>query len=325
MPSRKNSATGNSVVNKNNKIINCKVFNTGSGAFHIKGGDRLNLVPANNSIANCDISGYCNVNHAGVSAVTIEGVGNSIAHCHIHDAPNMAIFLRGNNHLIEYNHFERVSTESSDAGAVYAGRNPSAQGTVIRYNFFDSIIQSESMVCAIYLDDGTSGYHIYSNVFYRCGNSSGFEGFGAFHINSGMENYMANNVFVECKKAYGGSSWPDKKWVDYLFNTVDKRLKKVNYDSDIYTEAYPMLKTLCDTINFPLRINYTANDVLFNCGEYSTGMWQHSNSIQTYKDPGFVDAGNKDFTLKRNSIVFKVLPGFTPIPFDEIGIKENIK
>ena len=153
------------IVNKNNKIVNCTISNTGSGALHVEGGDRVQLTTANNTIDNCDISDYCKVNHAGVSAVTLEGVGNSIKHCHIHDAPNMAVFLRGNNHLIEYNHFEKVSTESSDAGAVYAGRNPSAQGTVIRYNFFDSIIQYENMVCAIYLDDGTSGYRIYSNVF----------------------------------------------------------------------------------------------------------------------------------------------------------------
>ena len=134
---------------------------------------------------------------------------------------------------------------------------------------------------------------------------------------------MSNNVFVECKKAYGGTSWPDAKWVDYLTNTVAKRLSRVNIDSEIYQKAYPMLKTLRDTIDFPLRINYTANDLLYNCGEYSTGMWQHSNSMQTYKDPGFVDAKNKDFSLKENSVVFKMLPGFLPIPFNKIGLRKN--
>ena len=134
---------------------------------------------------------------------------------------------------------------------------------------------------------------------------------------------MTNNVFVECKKAYGGSSWTDKKWIDYLTNVVGKRLTAVNIDSEIYQTAYPMLKTLRDTVNFPLRINYTANDLLYKCGEYSTGMWQHFNSFQTYKDPGFVDAVNKNFMLKENSVAFKALPGFLPIPFDEIGLQKN--
>lgn len=321
--SAKKTDTSNTIINSNNRIANCTILNTGAGALHVEGGDRILLKAANNIIDNCDISNYCRVNNGGVSAITVEGVGNTVSHCYIHDAPNMAVFFRGNNHLLEYNHFERVCTESSDAGAVYAGRNPSAQGTVIRYNFFDSIIQHENMVCAVYLDDGTSGYKIYSNVFYRCGNSGSFEGFGAFHINSGLENYMTNNVFVECKKAYGGSSWTDKKWIDYLTNVVGKRLTAVNIDSEIYQTAYPMLKTLRDTVNFPLRINYTANDLLYKCGEYSTGMWQHTNSFQTYKDPGFVDAVNKNFMLKENSLAFKALPGFLPIPFDEIGLRKN--
>jgi len=263
------------------------------------------------------------VNQGGVSAIAIYGVGNTVSHCYIHDAPAMAVLISGNNHLIEYNHFEKVCTESSDAGAVYAGRNPSAQGTVIRYNFFDSVTQPDNMVCAVYLDDGTCGYKIYSNVFYRCGNSGNFGGFGAFHINGGLENYMTNNIFVECKKAYGGTSWPDKKWVDYLTNVVRNRFKAVNIESKIYQNAYPMLKTLQDTVNFPLRINYTANDVLYNCGEYSTGMWQHANCLQTFRDPGFVDAVNKNFTLKESSLVYKALPGFFPVPFGEIGLKPN--
>ncbi len=311
------------LVNRDNRIVNCTISNTGSGALHIEGGDRILLKAAGNLIDNCDISGYCRVSHTGVQGITVKGVSNTVSHCYIHDAPNTAVLFRGNNHLLEYNHLERVCTESSDAGAVYAGRNPSAQGTVIRYNFFDSIIQSENMVCAVYLDDGTSGYKIYSNVFYRCGNSGSFEGFGAFHINGGMENYITNNIFVGCKKAYGSSSWPDRKWIDYLTRVVGKRLDAVNIDSDIYRKAYPMLKTLRDTVDFPLRINYTANDLLYNCGEYSTGMWQHSNSLQMYKDPGFVDAVNKNFMLKENSVAFKMLPGFLPVPFEKIGLRKN--
>jgi hypothetical protein len=324
LPQLKNPDSKNTIVNRNNQIVNCTIYNTGSGAIYLEGGDRKQLKPGNNRIENCDISNYCKVNNGGVSAVKLKGVGNMLLHCYIHDAPNMAVWIWGNNHLLEYNHFQKVCTESSDAGAVYTGRNPSAQGTVIRYNFFDSIVQAENMVCAIYLDDGTCGYKVYSNVFYRCGSSGSPEGFGTFHINSGLENYMANNVFVECRKAYSGTLWPDKKWINYLTNVVAGRLERVNIDSETYQKAYPMLKTLRDTVNFPLRINYTANDLLYNCWEYSTGMWQHSNSLQTFKDPGFEDAANKNFMLKETSIAFKMLPGFLPVPFDKIGLlKKN--
>jgi hypothetical protein len=52
-------------------------------------------------------------------------------------------------------------------------------------------------------------------------------------------------------------------------------------------------------------------------------MWQHANCFQTFRDPGFADAVNKDFTLKESSVVYKALPGFLPVPFGEIGLKPN--
>jgi hypothetical protein len=36
-------------------------------------------------------------------------------------------------------------------------------------------------------------------------------------------------------------------------------------------------------------------------------------------DPGFVDAGKMNFSLKDDSAVYKEIPGFKKIPFDEIG------
>lgn len=324
LPVKNNLKSHNTVINENNLIENCTIYNMGSGAIHLQGGDRTLLKPGKNIVDNCEIYQYCRINHSGVTAITVGGVGNTISHCYIHDSENMAVYFKGNNHILEYSHIKNVCTTSSDAGSVYAGRNPSEQGTVIRYNFFESITHPKNMVCAIYLDDGTCGYRIYSNVFYRCGTSEIENGFGAFHINGGFGNYMANNVFVECKKAYNGTSWSDTKWVDYLTHVVHNKLKKeVNIESEIFQNAYPMLKTLRDTINFPLRINYTSNDLLYNCQKYSTGMWQHNICFRTLKDPGFIDAERQDFNLKENSVVFKAIPGFLPIPFSEIGIRKQ--
>jgi hypothetical protein len=43
------------------------------------------------------------------------------------------------------------------------------------------------------------------------------------------------------------------------------------------------------------------------------------NNWVTTKDPGFVDMKNKNFNLKPESSVFKMIPGFQPLPFDKMG------
>jgi hypothetical protein len=38
-------------------------------------------------------------------------------------------------------------------------------------------------------------------------------------------------------------------------------------------------------------------------------------------DPGFVDMAHGDYRLRPDSRIFRDLPGFQPIPFDQIGLK----
>lgn len=322
LPPIKNRVVGPQIQNRNIRIENCKIYETGSGGIYVEGGDRRNLVPANNIITNCELYDYCKLRKTGVAAIAIKGVGNTVSHCYIHDAPHMAIQFWGNNHLIEYNHIQNVCTNTSDAGAIYTGRDPSAQGTIIRNNFFDSVIQSENLVCAVYLDDGNCGISITDNIFYRCGNpEKRGSGFGAFHINGGYGNFMENNVFIECKRAYGSSPWNDKKWVGYLTKgVIPGRLAKVDIDSKVYQNAYPMLKNLRDTLNLPPRFNYTSNDLLVRCGDLAKGSYRNKNFWKTNDDPGFVDMKNKDFIIHQNAEVFKRLPGFRNIPFEMIGL-----
>lgn len=322
LPPIKKRVVNPQIQNSNIRIANCKIYETGSGGIYLEGGDRKNLTSANCVISNCEFYDYCKMRKTGVAAIAMKGVGNTVSHCYIHDAPHMAIQFWGNNHLIEYNHIQNVCTNTSDAGAIYTGRDPSAQGTIIRNNFFDSVIQSENLVCAVYLDDGNCGISITDNIFYRCGNPERRgSGFGAFHINGGYGNYMENNVFIECKRAYGSSPWNDKKWVGYLTKgVVPGRLAKVDIDSKVYQDAYPMLINLRDTLNLPSRINYTSNDLLVRCGEFAKGSYQGKSFWKTNDDPGFADMKNKDFTIRQNAEVFKKLPGFRNIEFKKMGL-----
>lgn len=325
LPSIKNRVFDPEMQARNIIIESCKFYKTGAGGIFMTGGDRKKLIPANNIITNCEFYDYSKIRKTDVTAIDIKGVGNIISHCYIHDAPHMAIHFWGNNHLIEYNHIQNVCTNTSDAGAIYAGRDPSAQGTIIRNNFFDSVIQSENLVCAVYLDDGICGISITDNIFYRCGNpEKKGSGFGAFHINGGYGNFMGNNVFIECKRAYGSSLWNDKKWVGYLTRgVVPGRLAKVDIDSKVYQDAYPMLKNLRDTLNLPPRVNYTSNDLLVRCGDFAKGSYRSKSFWKTNDDPGFVDMKNNDFTIRQDAELFKKLPGFRNISFEKIGLKNR--
>ena len=40
----------------------------------------------------------------------------------------------------------------------------------------------------------------------------------------------------------------------------------------------------------------------------------------TDTDPGFENAEQNDFRLKKDSAIFTHIPGFEPIPFDRIGL-----
>lgn len=43
------------------------------------------------------------------------------------------------------------------------------------------------------------------------------------------------------------------------------------------------------------------------------------NNWLTDQDPGFVDITNGNFSLKPDALVFKMIPGFEPIPFEKMG------
>ena len=49
---------------------------------------------------------------------------------------------------------------------------------------------------------------------------------------------------------------------------------------------------------------------------------EFSDNLDNIDDPGFVDAAKKDFRLREGSAVLK-LPGWEPIPFERIGLRDD--
>ncbi len=318
----------NFYTSSNNLIENCVIYQTGTGGIILSGGDRKKLIPANNEVRNCEIYDFSRVNKTYSPAVDINGVGNIVRNCYIHDAPHEALSFLGNDHLIELNHFQRLCTQTHDMGAVYTGRDPSSRGTKIKNNFFDDINSSTSgSVCSIYMDDGSGGIIIDGNVFYKAATAGNYN-FGAIFVHGGRDNVASNNMFIDCELAFGTARWNDKKWDTYVNSPLLKsRLyKDVNIKSDVYKKAYPDLARLADTsVSIP-RTNNTVRNLFYGKGKFSSGKgYTHRDSLITDTDPGFVNASAKDFRLKPNAIVFTRLPGFQPIPFEKIGIRSKDK
>jgi len=122
----------NRIGGRNHRIEDCSLYDLGAGGISLGGGDRKSLTAANNTVSYCVIHTFNRWDRAYKAGINLDGVGNRIQHCLIYDAPGSAIYLHGNDHLIEHNEFHHVMEEGDDMGAVYLGRDPSEFGTVNR-------------------------------------------------------------------------------------------------------------------------------------------------------------------------------------------------
>jgi hypothetical protein len=88
-----------------------------------------------------------------------------------------------------------------------------------------------------------------------------------------------------------------------------------------YTTRYPELLGFMNPQPGQARTNRARNNVLFRCGEVSSGNWKYAADEvwATDANPGFVEASRGDFRRRPDVEVFKPLPGFQPIPFEKIG------
>lgn len=299
-------------------IINCTFSHTGCGAINISGGDRKQLTSSNNYIRDCNFYDYSRLYKTYSPAVNLNGVGNSILNCYIHDAPDQAITFGGNNHIISYNHIKHVCYGFSDMGSIYTGRDPSAAGTIISNNFFEDIQDSIGRIAAVYIDDGSGGMNIEQNIFYNAGSG----GFGAVHVNGGSDNKFDNNIFINCIKAFSYNPWGDEQWKQFYIRNkifVKRLTETVDIRSDTYLKQYPYLKGFFDTTLIRHRVNNVNNTICYNVKILFTGSgYTLTNTLSTNIDPGFSNIANFDFNLKSIPNQVNNWKNWKPVEFDKI-------
>ncbi len=306
------------------RVEACDIHDTGTGGVVLSGGDRKALTPAGHEAVNNHIHHYSCHQLTYANAILIGGVGNRAAHNLIHDAPHQAIGVGGNDHIFEYNVVHHVCTQTDDCGAYYKGRDPSCRGNVVRYNFWHNIGSPMGHGnAAVYFDDGDGGDFVIGNVFFRCG-EPGKGSFGTVFSHGGHDLWAENNVFIECKRALGSAPWNDKRWAEALRGEdwQNKLLRQVDITGPPYTTRYPALEGFMDPRPGVARVSHAVRNLLVMCGQVKSGNWQvdEEQNLVTDADPGFLDAAGGDFRLRPQAEVFTKLPGFEPIPFEQMGL-----
>ncbi|MBT3286747.1 MAG: hypothetical protein HN380_05310 [Victivallales bacterium] len=300
---------------KKHAVVGCDIYDTGNGAVSLGGGDRATLAPSEHVLENTWIRRYGRLKRSFCTAVSLSGVGQTARRNLIHDAPYIALWFSGNDHLVEGNEIHSVCYEANDSGAIYAGRDWSACGTVIRHNYVHDVTGFKGRGCnGIYLDDMFSGTLIEGNVIVRVPR--------AFLIGGGRNNHIHNNIMADCKNGMHidarALGWAKAS----VAGVMTTRLKSVPYTSPLWRERYPWLaKTLDDEPGVP-KGNVVERNISWNSKfDRIHGKAKEFGTIRdnlTDDDPRFRNAKKDDYRLRKDSPAWAL--GFKPIPWDRIGV-----
>jgi len=308
-------------------VVGCDIYQMGAGGISLSGGDRKTLTPAGHCAENNHIYNYAGWYRMYRTAISLNGVGNRASHNLIHNAPHMAIGFSGNDHLIEFNEIHSVCYESNDAGAIYAGRDWTMRGTVIRYNYMHDVSGFRGKGCVgVYLDDMWCGTEIYGNLFYRVTRAA--------FIGGGRDNVVENNLFVDCNPALHIDNRAQGWASDTVGTTMKERLDVMPYKEPLWSERYPALVNVWEDDPAAPKGNRVVRNVSFG-GKWD-GVQGGARKYQTIKD-NFIDKDPRfatperigddkepcavDFALKPGSPAFRV--GFKALPLDRMGLFED--
>ena len=246
----------------NSTVTRFTISSVGGGGISISGGDRNTLTPSNNLASYNIITDVATWHKMCLAGIEINGVGVTVAHNKIHDVVHSAIMWQGNDHVIEYNEISNACYESNDAGAVYAGRDYTCRGTIIRYNYIHDLFGYEGKGCAgLYFDDGLSSAEVYGNSFANITNM-------AILLGGGRDFDVHDNFFFNC----GAAMTLDDRYFTWAKNSLGpdgnlmRHLREVPYRSELWKNRYPELYTILDDEPREPRNNRFNNNTIIGGG-----------------------------------------------------------
>ncbi len=228
---------------KHNRVLSCFIHDMGGGGVLLSGGDRMTLTRAEHLVKGCVFEHLSN-KRTYSPAICLEGCGSTALYNRIAHSPHMSMHIMGNDMLIEGNRIEDVCRNTSDQGAIYAGRCYTWLGNVICGNIIRGVGGRDNH--GIYLDDGMSGMFIRGNIF------EDISGHCLF-LNSGHGNTVEENVFL-CENSairlWGFEETrpvPNEKTLRVRLEQITRSREAVSVWLDHYRALYPFI----DKLYFP--------------------------------------------------------------------------
>jgi hypothetical protein len=302
-------------------ITGSHVYNAGTRGIVATGGDRKTLKPSEHRIFGNHVHHYGRRIATVKAGIDIDGVGILVSHNDIHDAPHIGILFAGNEHVMEFNEIHHVCEETSDAGAIYVGRDWTARGNVIRYNFIHDLFgkSRKSDVTAIYLDDLASGVEIFGNVI--------TDVYRAILVGGGRDNHLENNVLANCTLAIS----MDARGVTDVLSIMSqnsvlmKRLSAMPIGRPPWSTRYPQLAVILQDDPIIPKKNVLQRNIAYRCKQsminpvarlYSTV--ELPQDVES--DPGIQTRGVQDQPGKQRAPIRATLPGWEILPFPDMGL-----
>lgn len=304
-----------------NAITNSHIHHIGCGGLHIGGGDFKTLERSKNRVENCHIHHVNRLEKSYRAAVNLDGVGQIVKNNLIEHTLQSAIYFHGNDHLIEYNKFNRCLTYGDDMGVIYYGRNPTELGTTVRYNLFQDCARGHtSSTPVIYADDGANNITVHGNLFLRSGTGM------TFLLGGGSHHHVYENAFVQSATAVRIGNRL-QSWSKSLLNrggVFEKRLKVI--PGRVLEKRYPFMAGYMRNNPARPQHNTFSKNLLINSG--GAGGNAHymafTDNYQGQANPVFVNPQNKGWSIALPSEAKKILGNdFTPPPLDSMGLQKS--
>lgn len=320
---------------EDNGLDRCAIYDCGESGVELTGGSRTTLTKARNFVSNSTISRVGRLSWAYFPGISIAGCGQVVTHNLVQDLPHSAVIITGNDHLVEANEVARVCLRTSDAGAIYSGRDWGYRGNRIIGNFVHDIASDASNSLdganGIYLDDCVSGFEVSGNILMNIENT-------AVTCGGGADTIIVNNIIIGCRIAHFNGDYACRK-INSLpgdsMNLLERlHAEGIQYKREPWASAYPACARIPDSWE-EIRDSTWLNprDCVFerNAGWGNRVWMKESNTAgrgvfslyksisnnQEHANPLFGD--EVATRSKRPEEVLVPLPGFKAIAFRAIG------
>lgn len=306
-----------------NGVLNCHIYDV-DGGVSLYGGDIATLTGAENYAENNHIERFTRLTKTYMPGISVDGIGNRAAHNEIHNATHQAISFGGQCNQIMYNNIYDVLQETDDAGAIYGGLSWHERGHEIQYNYIHDCHTTHSGwgIWAIFVDGGQCEINIYGNIV------ANFGGDGVM-IAGGWDNVVENNYFINTKHGVDVSSIM-KDNIEGFYKHHYPRLetvKKLIANSSAWKERFPSffaMMAVPDSVKAVPQGNVVSGNLYYKqqyapvtARTYRNGAVEQNISLLI--DPCFTDEVNGDYSLRADSPLYSLVPGFTALPFTQMG------